>query len=314
VNITKGIITSVVILLISGLAFATGFLKEGVANEIEETKITIANDEALVEKINNKISDIMILDHLSLIEARNKIQTAKGLAWELNQKYETLNPSERILFYGPIGTAVNSYRQLVQRANIGKLISHFIKDASVDDCFLANESFDGFNYSISKVTFDDYNSNYSLAELMTIEEFLLEKRFENHTGLADEKWESSLDEIWPLVEELDVWAPMFRIELYVIQQRISGNAIELASLEGVVSYYNFGITAITIATILATAMANRISDKESAKRFSPVKAKILEDDKYLITKTKKWPMVLLFVALIFAIAGLLIPPLVGLLT
>ena len=81
-NITKGIITSVVILLISGLAFATGFLKEGVANEIEETKITIANDEALVEKINNKISDIMILDQLSLIEARNEIQTAKGLAYE----------------------------------------------------------------------------------------------------------------------------------------------------------------------------------------------------------------------------------------
>jgi len=85
-------------------------------------------------------------------------------------------------------------------------------------------------------------------------------------------------------------------------------------MESSISYYNFGITVITIATILATAMANRKSDKESAKGFSPVKAKILEDDKYLITKTRKWPMVLLFIALIFAIAGLLIPPLIGLLT
>lgn len=313
-NITKGIITSAVILLISGLAFATGFLKEGVANEIEETKITLADDEALVEKINNKISDIMILDQISLIEARNEIQTAKGLAWELDLKYTILNPTERNLFYGPIANAVNSHKQLVMRSNIGKLIKHFIRDASVDDCFLANESFDGFNYSISKVTFDNYNSNYSIAELFTIEDFLDENRFENASGLAAELWSSSLVEDRPYVKELDVWVPLFRTELYVIQQRISGNAIELASLEGIVSYYNFGLTAITIATILATAMANRISDKESAKRFSPVKAKILEDDKYLITKTKKWPMVLLFVALIFAIAGLLIPPLIGLLT
>ena len=313
-NITKGIITSAVILLISGLAFTTGFLKEGVVNEIEETKITLANDEALVEKINNKISDIMILDQLSLIEARNELQTAKGLAWELNAKYAILNPTERNLFYGPIGNAVNSHRQLVQRTNIGKLISHFKRDASVDDCFLANESFDGFNYSISKVTFDDYDSNYSLSELLTIEDFLERNQFVNYTGLADEIWSSSIVENRPNIQELDLWLPMFRDELYVIQQRISENVIDLASLESVASYYNFGITVITITTILATAMANRISDKENAKEFSPVKAKILEDDKYLITKTKKWSMVLLFVALIFAIAGLLIPPLIGLLT
>ena len=313
-NITKGIITSAVILLISGLAFATGFLKEGVANEIEETKITIANNESLVEKINNKISDIMILDQISLIEARNEIQTAKGLAWELDLKYAILNPTERNLFYGPIANAVNSHRQLVMRSNIGKLIKHFIRDASVDDCFLANESFDGFNYSISKVTFDNYNSNYSLAELFTIEDFLDENRFENASGLAAKLWSSSLVEDRPYVKELDVWVPLFRTELYVIQQRLSNYTIDLASLESVVSYYNFGITAITITTIFATAMANRISDKENAKEFSPVKAKILEDDKYLITKTKKWPMALLFVALILAIAGLLIPPLIGLLT
>ncbi|MCK5184577.1 MAG: hypothetical protein KAQ95_09740, partial [Candidatus Heimdallarchaeota archaeon] len=303
-----------VILLISGLAFATGFLKEGVANEIEETKITIANNESLVEKINNKISDIMILDQISLIEARNEIQTAKGLAWELDLKYAILNPTERNLFYGPIANAVNSHRQLVMRSNIGKLIKHFIRDASVDDCFLANESFDGFNYSISKVTFDNYNSNYSLAELFTIEDFLDENRFENASGLAAKLWSSSLVEDRPYVKELDVWVPLFRTELYVIQQRLSNYTIDLASLESVVSYYNFGITAITITTIFATAMANRISDKENAKEFSPVKAKILEDDKYLITKTKKWPMALLFVALILAIAGLLIPPLIGLLT
>ncbi len=100
---------------------------------------------------------------------------------------------------------------------------------------------------------------------MTIEDFLLEYNFVNATGLADEKWSSSSVEDRPYVKELDVWAPMFREQLYVIQQRISDNTIDLASLEGNVSYYNFGITVITISTILATAMANRISDKESAK-------------------------------------------------
>ncbi|NHJ31720.1 MAG: hypothetical protein FK732_02550 [Asgard group archaeon] len=312
-KITKGLITSAIILLISGISFAAGFLKEGVATEIEETKIAIADDESLVIKMNDKISDILIMDHLTLLEGRNKIQEAKNLAWEWVVNYDVLTGPERFLLEGEIENLVNSYNSILTfETHVGGIVDHFKIQGNNDDYSIADFDSDGFNYSISKLKFEEYDLNYSLSDTMTTEEFLLHYQFQNATDLDAVFSGSVTERIW--VESLDLWTNLFRYELYEIQNRIYEYTTDIAILERKSSFYVFGITAITITTILASAMANRISDKESDKEFSPVKAKILEDDSLIITKTKNWPMILLLLALVLAIAGLIIPPIIGLLT
>lgn len=307
-------ITSAIILLISGISFGAGFLKEGVANEIEETKIAITNDESLVGKINDKISDILIMDHLTLLDVRNKIETAKNIVWDWSLNYDTLTAVERSLLQGQIKNYVNAYEwSLRLDSTVGGLVQYFKIQGNDADYPIADFSTDGFDYSISKLRFDDYDSTYNLSKLVDMDDFLRHYQFRNDTELAPIlAIGSPTDRTW--IANLDIWINLFRVEQYEIQERISNYTTNLATLEREVSYYTFGMTAITITIILATAMTNRISDKESEKEFSPIKAKVLENDKWLITKTKKWPMIMLLFALILSIAGLVIPPIIGILT
>jgi len=219
-NITKGIITSAVISLISGLAFATGFLKEGVANEIEETKITIAYDETLVERIDDKIDDVLISDHLSLLEATDEIAEAKHLVqlWELT--YDNSTQLERAIYLGELETKVNRYEKLVRDSYIGDMIHDFKVLGLEDDYFLATSSFDGFNYTISKQKFDNYDGNYSLAEIMPLEDFLESFLFKNASDIAS-RWLFHLNGDRTRVGRLDHWANMFRNELYIIHQQLN---------------------------------------------------------------------------------------------
>lgn len=312
-KITKGLLASLIIIIISGLAFTAGFLKERVVNEIEETKITIANDEALVEKIDDKISDILIIDHLTLLESRNEIQTAKHLAMEWDLTYDNSTVIERNLLTGQIRNSINTYEQLVRNSYVGNMVHHFKRFGFEDDYFLANSNFDGFNYSISKVKFDEYDSDYSLSELMTIDLFLEEYAFKNATELAA-LWTYPSTEDRTIIEGLDLWTNLFRDELYIIQQQLNNYANDLASLESVVSYYSYGVTIITITTILATAMTVQLNDKEREKEFSHIKAKIYNDESMIVTKMNRIAMPVLFVALTLSILALIVPLLIGLIT
>jgi len=66
-KITKGLIASIIIIAISGLAITTGFLKEGVVSQIEENRIAVSDVEIIVERMESKISDIFFLIIIELM-------------------------------------------------------------------------------------------------------------------------------------------------------------------------------------------------------------------------------------------------------
>lgn len=99
-----------------------------------------------------------------------------------------------------------------------------------------------------------------------------------------------------------------------MHQRIFDYKGILADLESAASYFSYGITIITITTILASAMATQLGDQAIERDFSHIKAKIYQDESMIITKVNRLAIPVLIIALVISVLGLLIPFLIGLIT
>ncbi|MCG3259990.1 MAG: hypothetical protein H7644_09600 [Candidatus Heimdallarchaeota archaeon] len=83
--------------------------------------------------------------------------------------------------------------------------------------------------------------------------------------------------------------------------------------KGFRSIYRYGESLITISTILASAMATQLNDKDREPEFSEINAIIFDDKSMIATKRNKIGTVILFLALILSALGLLLPKLFRLL-
>lgn len=309
-KISKGIVASIIIIAISGLAFTAGFLRERVVTEIEEIKGTIANDEILVERMGSKISDILLFDFISTNDARNEINNFKELAIEYDILDENLTAEEILIFKGRLQASINKYENILRNSYLGQLIDHFDLTSNETDYYFAAFDPDGYNYSITSDEFFDLDNSMGLYTIQTKADFLVQ--IKNTTY-----WLPILvlthDE-YTIPEAQDNWALLYRSKQSQIQHSIINNTQLLADLETEASYYSYGVTAITVTTILASAMAAQLSDKERERDFSHVKAKIYDDESMIITKMNRLAIPVLIIALALSILGLLLPFLIGLIT
>lgn len=309
-KLTKGLMASIIIITISGLAFTAGFLRERVVTEIEEIKGTIANDEILVERIGSKISDILLFDFISTNDARNELKKSQELAIEYDILDENLTAEEKSIYNGRLKTSINKYENILLNSYLGQLIDHFDLASNEVDYYFATYVPFGYNYSITSDEFFDLDNSLGLYTIETKTEFLTQLK--NSTF-----WEAELgltyDE-YIVPDSQDNWAILYRRKQSQIQQLIINNTQLLADLESEVSYYSYGVTAITVATILASAMATQLYNKRRERDFSHIKAKIYEDESMIITKIDRLAFPILILALALSILGLLLPFLIGLIT
>jgi len=198
------------------------------------------------------------------------------------------------------------------------MYSHWYVVLNSSDYYFAREEVDGFDFYFTKDEFDIFNSNKIIYEMLSYDLFFRNVDFEafgyNVTEFNEYIWNYPRVDIPPEFLHIypwDDWSEFPKIKLVEIQQQISANLIIIAELEGNASFYSFGVTLIMISTILATAMAAQLNDKERDKEFSLVKAKIYEDNTMIIEKENRFAMLVLILAFLLSALGLLIPIIYG---
>ncbi len=310
-KISKGLIATIIIISISGVAFAAGFLKERVVTEMEDVNSLIAADEILVDRMDARISDTLNFDHLRGLESTEKLEIAKDLFREYQLTLANLTQAEEFIILNLSLNAVHDSQGLTRSTNMGKIVKHFSIDNGIDDFYLANEKDDGFNLSISRDYFLAYNESLpnSLAKIKTPISIL-----GNGLDTFYDTFYTNPYTQFIRLESFYSWISFFRNKTAEVNQRIIQNKEILSDLESKISYYTYGLTIITIATILASAMATQLGDQDRERDFSHIKAKIYQNDDLIIKKVNRIAIPVLIIALVIAILGLLVPFLIGLIS
>ncbi|MHA1124053.1 MAG: hypothetical protein ACTSO7_04610 [Candidatus Heimdallarchaeota archaeon] len=303
-KIPKGVIATIIIFAISGLAFVSGYLRESIVTEIEELKVDISNDENDIEQVNLKISEILNFDSSRFRSAFDKKQEGFTLNEELEIRDTNLTSFEREVLLNEISNKIYLYREYIWDSNLYKMFWHWksTADPKDTDFYFARENVHGFELSFTEQEYDSFDAAFGLIDYMPNTVFLNDWNMSAYI-IANTQIPSWI----PKPPRDEVWSNFLRLNLLQIQNEIESKVSHLAYLESKASFSNYGVTLITVTTILATAMAAQLNEKEREVDFSHIKAEIYDDKSMIIKKKINYAIPLLIAALIFAILGLILP-------
>ena len=305
-KLPKGLFASIIIIVISGLAFTTGFLKENVVTQVEEIKVEVSEAEILVQRMDSRISDISYFDQDRYRAALDETFDFWELVLELELFNDTMSDTERELLLNRMGFHLHKFIELAIYTNIGKMYTHWFATSNSSDYYFATEEIDGYDFYFTKEEFEIYNSSKSLAKEQTYVQFIGSEPYLDYilaSGVVPTDYVT--------VSPWNKWSEFLRGKLFEIEQQIDSNLEKLAELEGKASFFGYGVTLITVTTILAAAMAAQLNDKEREREYSHIKAEIYDDKSMIITKGNNLAIPVLIIALILAALGLLLPLLYG---
>ncbi len=304
-KIPKGIIASVIIIVISALAFVSGYLKESAISNAEELKVEIANSEIILDRLNSKITEILDSDQQSIVLGNDHLRDAILLSSELEIVNNTLTPLERNVFLDKIGRELFFYESIMRHTYQGAITKHFYIDTNSSDYYFATKDVDGVDFYFSEEEYFSFNESDLLMNALSHEDFLASQHLQMqddilNSGVIYHSWFTDYG-------KKDHWIEFFKTKLFTLQQNITNDKTVLADLEAKASFFGYGVTLITVTTILATAMAAQLNDREREMEFSHIKAKIYDNESMIITKGNWYAIPVLIIALIIAALGLLLP-------
>ncbi len=294
-KIKKGTIASVIILIISGFAFAAGFLQGNILSGVQEVKLEISEKKTTLDRINTRIREIIEDDRTYLRKASDELLNAEKLALELEITNSSLTPLERDLLMNLIGNALGYFVYYVNITHLLRMYKYWYLWDDPSDYYIATEEIDGFDLYFSKAEFDSFNASEVFLDF-PVEDYVISY------GVAPTlyyKW-------WWLNYIEFMEEPVFEL-----QQEISEQEIMRSELESKASFYGYGVALITVTTILAAAMGTQMNDKEREKELADIKAKIFDDKSMIISKRDKIALPILIIAFVLAALGMLLPLLLG---
>ncbi len=303
-KIARETMASGIIILIAGMAFAAGFLQEGVSSDVEELKNQVSEMKLVLDRMDTKIREVIELDQSRVGVAGQEYQKASMYMLEYEITNGTLSVEEEDVLVNRIGRALTIFNLNNNFTEVVKMYNHWYTEGNSSNYFFATELDDGYDLSYTKEDFDSFNASYVPSMLV----FCSDEAFIGGSPIGDYLIAIGVCPEGYTRVNAHVALPVFlKRPLYEIQEQIKDNETLIANLESKASFYSYGVSLITVSTILAAAMATQLNDKEQEKNFSIIKAKIFDDKSMIVTKKNKIAMPFLFVALIISALGLLLP-------
>ncbi|MHA1738456.1 MAG: hypothetical protein ACTSXA_12555 [Candidatus Heimdallarchaeota archaeon] len=231
------------------------------------------------------------------------------LASQLELIHTTLTPLEINNSLSVICAELYFYEDYMRHNYQGRIAKRFVVDDNNTDFYLAEYDIDGVDLYYTQDEFEVLNTENELMEVMTDTDFLDYKKIPLVDNITNSGFLSTyLNNIWfTKFGRQEQWTAFYKNKLFALQNSIITNQAILAVLESKASFYGYGVTIISVTTILAAALASQLNDKEREKDFSHIKAEIYDDKSMIITKRINFALPLLIVALVFAILGLILP-------
>ena len=308
IDLVKRHLSIVIIFLVASLAFTAGYIQNDYVSKAETARDEANDYQFNVVRIEERLRSINNRDGERSIEAISKNGELLYYALKYFTINSTLSEAEREVYR--LGFAEIVYERDILIISTMAYIIHeeFTNDPFLEEYLLATIENDGFEYKITREQWEIYTPAY----------LILKENYYEQLGLS----------IAPgLVEDLDY---------YVFYEEVGGNdyfnnldwdnigslmrgpyhaeiekqlekEVEAERYETLASKITIGVSITTIATILATAMGNRISYKESNQILLELRADINNDPSLVRRKRDFSSFLGLFLALIIATLGLILP-------
>ena len=301
-KISKGTIATLIIITIAGMAFAAGFLQEGVLSDVEEASVKVSEKEFVLARMDSGIREIIEDDRARIRSGFDEVRRAQEIALELEITNDTLSDIERDLLINKISNALYNYISFAYFTDVVTMYNHWYVDGNISDYYFATEQREGFDLFYSKEEFETFNTSKRIIRIQTDVQFFGYFPFAEYImsfGITPTEF------LRPNVHEN--YVEFLKQPLFALQQEITDTKIMISELENNAGLHGYGVSLITISTILAAAMATQLNDRDREREFSQVKAKLFDDKLMIVTKQNKIALPFLFVALILSALGLLLP-------
>ncbi|MFW9993698.1 MAG: hypothetical protein ACFFD4_16750 [Candidatus Odinarchaeota archaeon] len=253
---------AVVIIIVTALAFVAGYAQNQFAASSNEY-------ERVAARIEEKSRFLKDLDRGYYYESLNLFTEAAVIAikyWAIEVNGPGLTAKELIEYQLDFVQKVWDANNLVVSTVAVEVIhSTFISNPTTQECVLAEKKKDGYDYIITRDHWEKYQPLVTVSKQVFLSTFMALGPI-----LAD---------ITYLTDEIDTYtypAPyvFYRLDWDNIAELYGGplNDATAASikLQDIANQITMAVSVTTIATVLATAMASRVDNKETEHSFSVI--------------------------------------------
>ena len=300
------LIPSLIILSIAGCAFLGSFVQSDYSAQVNQLQEELTEKQTELERLVTEQKDILTKDTMYYLTGIELMASALEAALTLKEKAElgesTAGENESLL------TSIAYYFDLrlwlYEGSNIGTIEKYFTDNPSAHEYVLADQLTKGFDFVITQ---DDWQSR-GIGNTRSMEFILNKYKFPaeiiptilahfGHLNIETTQISIQIDKFNDYLQE------------FVIERQSSLNALQgqIEQLEALISQISSGVALITVATILSTAMVNRISSADASTEMSTIRADILKDNSIIEKKGKKLSILILIGAALLSIGGLVIP-------
>jgi len=300
------IVATVVVLLISGMAFITGSLQETYATQALHEKETVQELQDDLERMEDHAYYIMGRDVTRVRECLDLRADITLLDVEFEMLNASFTPEEREVY---LRRTIDTLIQMQGYQNnllVLHLYRHF--NQSTNTYYIAHEDNEGYNFSITWQMWQAFETEFGEPVIvMTPEQYyghffaydMIQARGEGLRPVDPETGE----EIF-IFENIGIefFCESFLLsQVQLLQSQISVMLNEVSHLESEADRISSSVGLITVAMLLATVMSSRIDERKLENKIVALQidmGKETEIDRDTIS------MLILIVALVLAAFGL----------
>lgn len=293
-----GYLPAIIILLVSGAAFIGGILQNGVAEQGEASRLLVQDHEKTIGKISATMDSWYLEDANMQNQAWSLQDEAWTLAWEVYIFETDLTQLE-------IDFRLDRIQSLLILADtwIAGTNAYFIEDyldSGNSQIALKEQSEDGYDWTISKTTWDSYEVCWTTTA----------SAFMTSYGFPDDVVTMMVNYVgsdWTVLKlDLGAFWSVLGLRLEEEQTLALDNEKTAISFGERATAISQAVTIIAVATVLSSAMANRIEFRNSKSDISMILAELKGDESYIEPRSDKVANIVLPVALVLSIMGLLL--------
>ena len=301
-------VPTIIILFISLTAFIGGFLESDRTNTSNDLRQQASELETLIARMETRAVSIISNDQLN----DNVAESLRLEAFRTDNELRSLNST----FSGPTmlaeqRTYVQKIADLEQDANYyaGKTVSwilfqYFDLNNNTEPIYINNKTVDGFDFSISKDQWIKAQEKRPSGpvRLMPYNEYL--PRYHNQALITYFGYNPD----YMYRTNLDIGYFAILIPIWDFQSTANDLISQADTIEQQSSQINLGVSIITVAVILSSAMNNRINDRENDKNFKQLKSNMQINENLKVDSERDLlSLPVLVVAAILSVAGIVIP-------
>lgn len=307
-NLLKKHLAILIIFLVSGLAFTAGYIQNDYGSKAEKARDDANDYQFNAVRMEEKLRSIMNSDGDRTLEAISKKYDITYHALEYLAVNSTLTETEREVYRLKFAKIVGERNLLIVGTTAYIIHEEFTLDSSLEEYPLATIENDGFDYKITREEWERYTPAY----LTLKDTFYAEIGLSISPGLVEDLeyytfYEEAGGNEYFIILDWGNIGNLLRGPYHAEIEKQLDKEVEADSYETLANKITIGVSITTIATILATAMGNRISDNESNRILSEIRADINNDPSYSRGKRDFSSYLGLILSLIIATLGLILP-------